>query len=98
MTNVGLKELNALNNLTKIDLAGTKVTDAGVKEFIAHHKLKLTRLHLGSIPITDATLKELATVRNLRELHLGSTQVTNEGVKAFMKALPNCYIWDWKAK
>jgi internalin A len=55
-----------------VNLYGTKMTDADLKELTA---LKgLTTLRLGSTKVTDAGLRELAAFKSLTELHLASTK------------------------
>ena len=57
MTDVGLKELAPLKNLTALGLNGTKVTDAGLKELAPLKNLE--ELHLKGTKVTDAGVKEL---------------------------------------
>ncbi|MDW7996018.1 MAG: hypothetical protein RMI91_15330 [Gemmatales bacterium] len=65
--------------VTELDLSGTRVTDAGLKELAALKKL--TELNLQRTPITDAGLKELAALQNLRKLQLWNTRITDAGLK-----------------
>ena len=55
-----------LGNLTRLDLSGTKVTNAGLKH-LAKAK-DLTELDLADTQVTDAGLNELAGLKNLRRL------------------------------
>jgi internalin A len=57
VTDVGLKELAPLKNLTCLYLAATQVTDAGLKG-LAPLK-NLTTLHLSRTKVTDAGVQEL---------------------------------------
>ncbi|MGL4553566.1 MAG: hypothetical protein ACRC33_20585 [Gemmataceae bacterium] len=57
VTDVGLKELAALKNLTTLCLWCTEVTDVGLKELAALKKL--TSLGLINTKVTDAGVKEL---------------------------------------
>jgi hypothetical protein len=79
VTDVGLKELAPLENLTALFLLRTEVTDTGLKE-LAQFK-NLTVLYLNRTQVTDAGLKEVALLKNLAELHLPDTQVTDTGLK-----------------
>jgi internalin A len=79
VTDAGLKELAALQNLNTLNLRGTQVTDAGLKE-LAPLKT-LTTLRLGKTDVTDAGLKELAALKNLTTLGLSETKVTDVGLK-----------------
>ncbi|MEC8989403.1 MAG: hypothetical protein VYB66_09150, partial [Verrucomicrobiota bacterium] len=75
-----------LEKLTTLSLAGTKITDAGLKDVA---KLKqLTNLILMGNPsteITDAGLKELAKLQQLKDLYLGYTKVTKAGEAELQK-------------
>jgi hypothetical protein len=56
LTDVGLKELTALKQLTHLDLSGTKLTDAGLKELAALKQL--TCLDIVGTKVTAAGMKE----------------------------------------
>src|SRR5271170_1713675 len=61
-----------------LDLYGTQVTDAGLKDL---KELKnLTLLNLGFTQVTDAGLKDLKELKNLTSLNLQDTKVTDKGV------------------
>jgi Leucine-rich repeat (LRR) protein len=83
ITDVGLKEVAKLRQLTLLDLTGTQITDAGLKEVAKLQKL--TRLDLGTTKITDAGLKEVAKLENLAVLSLGYTKITDGGLKDIAK-------------
>jgi len=57
VTDAGVKELAALENLTALDLSQTMITDAGVKELTGLKNL--TELSLYDTKVTDAGVKEL---------------------------------------
>jgi len=81
-----------LEQVTEIDLGGTEITDAGLKEVA---KLKqLTSLELaGCEQITDTGLKEVAKLQKLTYLDLSCyEQITDAGVAQLQKALPKCEI------
>ena len=61
-----------------VNLDGTKMTDAGLKE-LAPLK-NLTTLNLGNTQVTGVGLKELAPLKNLTTLNLNSTRVTDAGL------------------
>jgi Leucine-rich repeat (LRR) protein len=65
-------------DVTIVNLHGTKVTDAGLKELVAFENL--TFLLLGS-EHTDRGLKELAAFKKLARLDLFGTKVTDAGLK-----------------
>jgi hypothetical protein len=65
--------------IIKVDLAGAKVTDAGLKELA---DLKgLNELDLSATNVTDAELKALADLTGLGTLSLNYTKVTDAGLK-----------------
>ena len=79
-----------LEKLTSLDLGGTQITDAGLKELA---KLKqLEGLSLNDTKITDAGLKELVKLQKLTTLYLGTIKITDAGMAELKKALPNCEI------
>ena len=63
ITDVGLKSLEELLNLTGLNLSGTRITDTGLKSL--EGLLNLTSLHLFSTKITDTRLKSLEGLLNL---------------------------------
>ena len=81
------------SHLTWLNLAGTKVTDAGIKNLSSHKNL--TRLHLEKTAISDAGLVALTSLDNLEYLNLYGTKVTNNGLKelAKLKNLKKVYLW-----
>ena len=85
ITDVGLKEVAKLKNLTGLDLQSTSITDVGLKD-VAKLK-KLTLLNLNSVlspensRITDTGIKEVAKLENLTYLHLYQSLVTDKGLK-----------------
>jgi outer membrane lipoprotein-sorting protein len=90
LTDVGLKHyLAAVEPPTTLNLRGTRVTDAGLKELAGLKTLK--KLDLPT-QVTDAGLKELAGLKSLQLLNLEGTDVTDAGVERLQKALPGCKI------
>ena len=73
-----------------VNLAGTGVTDAGLKEL--KDLKQLTTLYLNMTGVTDAGLKELKDLKQLTSLILTATKVTDDGVADLQKALPGCKI------
>jgi internalin A len=72
-----------LAKVTKLSLAFTKITDAGLKEVA---KLQnLTWLYLSNTQITDGGLVEVAKLQNLERLILGGTKTTDAGLKEVAK-------------
>lgn len=79
--------------LTWLNLAGTKITDAGLATVAGLPKL--TRLHLERTGITDAGLVHLAGLANLEYLNLYGTQVTDAGLAqlAPLSNLKKIFLW-----
>jgi mono/diheme cytochrome c family protein len=80
-----------------LNLAGTKVTDAGLAPLAGLTNLR--RLHLEKTGITDAGLVHLKGLANLEYLNLYGTQVTDAGLANLegLKNLKNVYLWQSKA-
>ena len=80
----------------ELNLAGSKVTDAGLANVA---KLKnLRRLHLEKTAVTDAGLAHLKDLTGLEYLNLYGTAVTDAGLAhlANMKNLRSLYLWQTK--
>lgn len=75
----------------KVDLSGTKVTDA---ELV--HLKPLTRLHtvnLAGTKVTDSGLRHLRTFRELRWVRLERTAVSDRGASELRRALPHARVY-----
>ena len=83
-------------NLRWLDLAGTKITDAGLGQLKAAPNL--TRLHLERTGITDSGLTNLAPLVNLEYLDLYGTSVTDTGLDTLqsLPKLKQIYLWQTK--
>ena len=83
-----------LEKVTELELGGTQITDAGLKEVSKIQNL--THLYLSNTQITDEGLKDMAKLQKLDYLNLYYTKITAkitaEGVAELEKALPNCFI------
>ncbi|MFM1918956.1 MAG: hypothetical protein RLZZ303_590 [Candidatus Hydrogenedentota bacterium] len=80
-------------NITWLNLAGSKVTDAGLAALAGMPRL--TSIHLERTGITDAGVAQLAGLSNLEYLNFFGTQVTDASVET-LKALPKLrrlYAW-----
>src|ERR1043166_1259968 len=78
--------LNNMSDLWHLNLAGTRITDAGLKK-LAHMK-RLRQLHLQSVTtISDAGFAALADLPSLDYLDLGRTKIGDRGVAALAKNL-----------
>ncbi|WP_238389256.1 leucine-rich repeat domain-containing protein [Urbifossiella limnaea] len=70
-----------LAGLTKLDLSGTEVGDAGLVHFKGCKKL--TALQLRGTPVTDAGLAHFEDCKELQVLNLGWTRVGDAGLAHF---------------
>jgi hypothetical protein len=94
---VQLARLAALGpNLRWLDLAGTRVTDAGLASLAMMPHL--TRLHLERSGTTDAGLIQVARLPDLEYLNLYGTAVTDAGLEPLrpMAHLNQLYLWQTK--
>jgi hypothetical protein len=72
--------------LAVLDLAGTRVTDAGLAHLAGLTNLRTLRLE--DTQVTDAGLKYLAPLKKLTELDLRGTRVTDAGLEV-LAGFPN---------
>lgn len=81
------------NQLVWLNLAGSKITDAGLAHIA---KLpKLTKLHLENTAVSDEGLKHLANLEHLEYLNLYNTKVSDAGLSHLegLGKLRNLYVW-----
>jgi mono/diheme cytochrome c family protein/uncharacterized membrane protein len=80
-------------NIQSLDLAGTKVTDAGLA--VVGTMRHLAHLRLERTAITDAGLKSLAGLPELEYLNLYGTKVTDASLPTLktMPSLAHLYLW-----
>ena len=93
-TSVSLAEAidgRAFRRLKSLNLGGTLVTDAQIKNL----KLltNLESLQFSRNQLTDDGIQELGELKKLRHLTLYNTPVTSEGVARLKEKLPNCEIY-----
>ncbi len=79
-----------------LNLAGTKVSDEGLKAL--EGMTNLHRLHLEKTAVTDAGLAHLKNLGSLEYLNLYHTEVSDAGVEQLrpLKKLKNLYVWQTK--
>lgn len=81
------------DKISSLDVARSKVTDAGLKAIGAMKNL--TELHLENTAVTDAGLDALKPLANLEYINLYGTKITDAGA-AKLAALPKLkaiYLW-----
>ena len=75
----GLKLLAPFAGLKMLNVAYTKVTDAGINEIAARHG-QLEEIDLTGTKITNAALKDVRKMPHLRKLSLWTTDITDGGL------------------
>jgi hypothetical protein len=82
--------------LYDLNLAGTKISDDGLKAL--DNMSNLRRLHLEKTAVTDAGLSHLKNLNNLEYLNLYHTSVSDAGLAQLqgLKKLKNVYLWQSK--
>ena len=73
------KAMAGMKGLQTLDISGTQVTDAGLKELALLKGLR--KLRISAMPLTDAGLGVLKELKDLEYLDLNATKVTDKGVK-----------------
>jgi len=81
------------DKISSMDLAKTKVSDAGLKALAGYKNLK--ELHLEGTGISDAGLDHLKDLTSLEYLNLYNTKVTDAGLPklAGLTKLKSLYLW-----
>ena len=79
--------------LVWLNLAGTSVTDGGIKALAGLKNLR--RLHLEKTGVGDEGLASIKGLTELQYLNLYGTKVTDKGLTALagLKKLKNVYLW-----
>ena len=85
-----LSQLVAMRTVQELDLSGTKMTDAGLRQLASLKKLRVLKL-AGNKGVTDAGAKELRAIETLEHLDLSSTSITDKGV-AEIASLPRLRV------
>lgn len=88
VTEEGLKHLESLSKLRRLDIRGTPITDRGLGRLSGLRKLR--ELAIKPNAVTEAGLLQLKEMNELEWLSLGDSAVTSESVRALRKHLPNC--------
>lgn len=87
-----LKDINAIREVIWVNLAGTEITDDGLKYLVG---LPLKKLHLERTQVGDDGLKHLKSFKDLEYLNLYGSKVTDAGLAhlAGLKNLKKLYVW-----
>jgi hypothetical protein len=85
-----LANLRKLPKLRRLDLAFTRVTDAGMEHLCDLQQLE--ELNLVGTKVTDRSVPQLKRLRTLMTVLLWGSQVTNAGVAELQRVLPELKI------
>jgi hypothetical protein len=88
VTDAGMRQLESLKNLRRLDLRGASITDRGLHYLSGLGELR--ELSLSRTSVSDAGLGYLEKLTNLEWLALSDTAVTIDGAKALKRHLPKC--------
>ena len=88
VTDEGLKCIEPLSNLRRLNLSGSGITDQGLTHL--SDLVELRELSLKRTAISDDGLSHLSELANLEWLSLSNTSVTNDAINALRKRLPKC--------
>ena len=78
------------DNLTWLDLSGTKVSAAGLSHL--KDSRKLTAIVLDRTQLGDSAVASLKDIKNLTQLYLVKTKFTSAGIEELKQALPLCKV------
>lgn len=92
LTDDKLQVLSGLSTITKLELAGTQVSSAGLAQVSGLSNLYT--LHLANTKVDDQGLSHLVGLKNLGILSLDQTRVTDKGVESLgrMRQLERLYL------
>lgn len=95
ITDDHLKEINSVGEVIWLNLAGTKITNEGLKLLKG---MPLKKLHLERTAISDAGMEHLTSFKELEYLNIYDTQVSNKAIKHLkqLKSLKKLYVWKSK--
>ncbi|MEM8864571.1 MAG: hypothetical protein AAGF31_03390 [Planctomycetota bacterium] len=89
----GFKHLASLAKLKRLDVSGTKCTDADIRHLAGLKSLE--ELVLSDSAVTDASIPTLVKLPNLRWIDLSSTRVTPAGLRRLRRAQPDLHVNEW---
>jgi Leucine Rich repeat len=85
-----LSPIHHLTGLKRLDLASTRITDAGLAG--VEGLSELTNLDLTLTPVTDACLDRVRALKKLRSLKLNATRVSNDAIAELQRERPSLKI------
>ncbi len=90
LTDELLKQMSPMQNLERLHLEKTAVTDAGMHELKKFGKLESVNLY--GTKVTDTGLDALSSTKSLKKLYLWNTGVSEQGIKSFKAKNPDVDI------
>jgi uncharacterized membrane protein len=90
ITDITLKEVGKLTNLTRLHLENTKITDKGLENLKTLQNLEY--LNMIGTSVSDMGLKNLSSLKNLKKIYLWQTKTTEKGIAELQKTLPKTII------
>jgi beta-lactamase regulating signal transducer with metallopeptidase domain/protocatechuate 3,4-dioxygenase beta subunit len=91
ITNKDLREICQFKSLTKLEIHGSNIDDAGMKEL--KNLENLEELEGGTYNVTDVGVADLADVKRLKKLNLNYSKITDASLKE-LKRLTNLQSLD----
>ena len=88
VTDEGLKHVESLVKLRRLDLSGMAITDRGLGRLSGLRDLR--ELSIKASSVTRAGLLQLKELTELEWLSLGDSEISSEAIKALRDHLPNC--------
>ena len=87
-----IKDLGGVREVIWCNLAGTEITDDGLKHLAG---MPLRKLHLERTKITDKGLRHLTACKDLEYLNLYGTKITDAGLDHLreLRKLKKLYVW-----
>lgn len=95
-TEGAISHLSGFNNVTRLYLQSTNISDEDLVQIEAHHHLEY--LNLYGTDVGDAGLAHLTSLRQLNSIYLWQTNVTGEGVSLLREQQPGLLVYQGSAE
>jgi len=95
VTDGAIGEVAKMDNLVRLDLQRTKITDEGLVALARAKPPRLRRLNLYGTAVTDKGLDALATIPEFAEVFVWDSKVTAAGAERLAKLRRGCRV-HWK--
>ena len=90
ITDEGMIHLSEFNNLERIHLENTAITDEGIKSLVSLKELAYLNLH--GTNVSDKSLNPISQIESLKSVYIWNTNVTEEGISQLKDKRPNLNI------